>query len=72
MAHGHLIAALAMSGHEAEVGEALHRYLALPLRGARTIAAWRAQYTNPHSDPRLLEYWDRMLDGLRKAGMPEE
>ena len=74
-AHGNLIAALAMSGHEAEAGEALQRYLALPPPGARTIAAWkayRAQYTNPQSDPRYLEMWDRMIEGLRKAGMPEE
>jgi adenylate cyclase len=74
-AHRDLIAALALSGRDAEAREALQRYLALPPAGLRTIAAWTAfsaQSTNEHSDPRLLDYWDRMIEGLRKAGMPEE
>jgi adenylate cyclase len=73
-AHGNLIAALALTGRDAEASEALQRSLALPPPGAKTIAAWkayRAQYTNPQSDPRYLEMWDRMIEGLRKAGMPE-
>jgi adenylate cyclase len=69
-AQGSLIAALALSGHEAEAGEALQRYLALPPPGARTIAAWKAD-PNLQSDPRYLDMWDRMIEGLRKAGMPE-
>jgi adenylate cyclase len=70
-AHADLIAALALTGHEADAHEALQRYLALPPSGPGTIAAWKAikaQYTNP----RYLEYWDRTIEGLRKAGMPEE
>jgi hypothetical protein len=38
------------------------------------MAAWRAyraQVTNERTDPRYLEYWDRVIDGLRKAGLPE-
>jgi adenylate cyclase len=69
-----LVAALALSGREAEANEALKRFLALPPAGPRTIASWKAykaQTTNEHSDPRLLEYWDRIIEGLRKAGMPE-
>ncbi len=31
-----------------------------------------AQPTNQHSDPRALEAWDRQIEALRKAGMPEE
>jgi len=27
--------------------------------------------TDQHSDPRLLDFWDRFIEGLRKAGMPE-
>ena len=74
-AHAPLIAALALTGHEPEAHEALQRYLALP-GGPKTIAAWKAFHkargVNEHSDPRVLEYQDRLLDGMRKAGMPEE
>jgi adenylate cyclase len=74
--HAHLIAALALSGHETEAREALQRYLALPSsERLRTIAAWKehdAQFTNSNSDPRLLESYERENEGLRKAGMPEE
>jgi hypothetical protein len=70
-----LIAIFALTGHEVEAQEALQRYLALPPAGGpRTIAVWKAyksQLTNPHSDPRYLELWDRLVEGLRKAGMPE-
>lgn len=78
LAHKSLIAALALAGHEAEAQETLRRYLALPpsgqSSGQRTIAAWnayKAQTTGPQSDPRMIEMWDRMIEGLRKAGMPE-
>jgi adenylate cyclase len=74
-AHGALIAALALTGHEAEAHEALQRYLALPAAARKTIAGWRGfkdQLTSENSDPRYLEFWDRMIEGLRKAGMPEE
>jgi adenylate cyclase len=73
-AHRDLIAGLAFTGREAEAKEALQRYLALPNAGFRTIAAWdayKAQSTGPQSDPRVLESWDRLIEGLRKAGMPE-
>jgi adenylate cyclase len=72
-AHKDLIAALALSGQEAEAHEALRRYLALPGSGYRTIAAWKAyrdRFNNPQY-ARYLESWDRKLEGLRKAGMPE-
>jgi adenylate cyclase len=73
-AHGDLVAALALTGRDAEARESLQRYLALPPVGPRTIAAWKAfeaQFTNPQTDPRYLDYWDRVIEGLRKAGMPE-
>jgi TolB-like protein/class 3 adenylate cyclase/Flp pilus assembly protein TadD len=73
--HGNLIAALALTGRETEAHDALQRYLALPGSRPRTIAAWKAlsaQYKYEHEDPRLLDDWDRVIDGLRKAGMPEE
>ena len=74
--HGHLIAALALSGHEPEAREALQSYLSLPSsEGLRTIAAWKkhyAQFSNSNTDPRALDAYDREYEGLRKAGMPEE
>ena len=76
-AHANLVAALALSGREAEAREALQRYLALTASGKlRTIAAWRAYYEarvdEHHKDPRVLDSHDRAIEGLRKAGMPEE
>ena len=73
--HAHLVAALALSGHETEAREALQRYLALPSsERLRTIAAWKehyAQFTNSNTDSRVLESYEREYEGLRKAGMPE-
>ncbi len=54
-AHGDLIAALALTGHEAEAREALQRFLALPPSGMgafRTIAAWKA-YRGAHVGPHI-------------------
>ena len=73
--HMQLIAALALTGHEAEAHEALQRYLALPSVGPKTITALKAleaPFTYAHSDPRILELRDRRIEGLRKAGLPEE
>ena len=45
-AHATLVAALALTGHDAEAREALQRYLALPSSGPlKTIAAWKAHYS---------------------------
>ena len=74
-AHVRLIAALALSGYESEAHEALQRYLSRPTTEPKTIAAWkvlRARFVNERSDPRFLELSDRGIEGLRKAGMPEE
>ena len=49
------------------------RLLALPTSGPlKTIAAWKALTESQHGDPRFVEAHERMYDGLRKAGMPEE
>jgi len=72
-AHTYLVAALALTGHDAEARDALQRYLALPSTGPfRTIAGWKAHTEAQHGDPRYVEAHERMYDGLRKAGMPEE
>jgi tetratricopeptide (TPR) repeat protein len=70
--HAALIAALALAGHETEARDALKRYLALPSTGSlKTIAAFKAYFSaQGHSPPRV-EAYERIYDGLRKAGMPE-
>ena len=65
-----LSASLALSGHDAEAREALGRYLALPLDIPRTIAQFKAR--QPYDTSNLRSYYDRLYEGLRKAGMPEE
>ena len=72
-AHVVLVAALALTDHEAEAREALKRYLAPPsIAPFRTIAAWKAYYSKQGDDSRFVEMSERSYDGLRKAGMPEE
>jgi len=72
--HGILAAALALTGHEAEARDAAERYVVV--RKLKSIAAVKAALTPPSADPRLRAYPDRFLarfiEGLRKAGMPEE
>ena len=70
--HTILVAALALTGHDAEAREALQRYVALPSTGPfKTIAAFRAYYSAQGGGPTRLEATERIYDGLRKAGMPE-
>jgi adenylate cyclase len=72
-AHLALVAALALTGHDAEARAALQRYLALPSSGTlKTIAAWKAHQMSQGSDPRFVELSERSYDALRKAGMPEQ
>ena len=72
-AHTYLVAALALTGRNTEAREALQRYLALPsARPLKTIAAWKALNMSLGGDPRFVESNERMYEGLRKAGMPEE
>jgi adenylate cyclase len=71
-----LVAALALTDHDAEAREALQRYLAPSTAPFKTIAAWKAHLTSlaPKQgvDPRFVDMSERSYDGLRKAGMPEE
>ena len=70
--HATLVAALALSGHDAEAREALQRYLALPSTGPlKTIAAWKAYFSAQGGGPARIETNERTYEGLRKAGMPE-
>ena len=65
-----LAASLALSGHDVEAREALRRYLALPLDIPKTIAQFKAR--QPYDTPNLRSYYDRLYEGLRKTGLPEE
>jgi hypothetical protein len=68
--HLNLVAALALTGRDAEAREALQRYLALPSTGPlKTIAACKAYLDSQHWVP--AEVSERTYNGLRKAGMPE-
>lgn len=64
-----LAAALAETGREVEARETLQRYLSLSGTRARTIAQWKAQM--PSGNPVFLAYAERLVDGLRKAGLPD-
>jgi hypothetical protein len=67
------VAALALTGHDAEAREALQLYLALPSTGPlKTVAAWKAYFSAQGGDPPRVETNEREYEGLRKAGMPEE
>jgi adenylate cyclase len=65
-----LAAALAATGREREAHETLQRYFSLSGTTARTIAQWQTQM--PSNNPAFLAYAQRLTEGLRKAGMPEE
>jgi hypothetical protein len=71
-----LVAARALTDHDAEAREALQGYLAPPTAPFKTIAAWKAHLMSlapkQGGDPRIVEMSERSHDGLRKAGMPEE
>jgi adenylate cyclase len=71
-----LVAALALTDHDAEAREALQRYLAPSTASFRTVAAWRTHLMSlaPKQgvDPRFVEMSERSYDGLRKAGMAEQ
>jgi len=74
-AYFNLVAALAWTGRDAEAHEALKNYLASVPGGPKTITAWKAiapPFTYVHSDPRFLDCWNRTIEGMRKAGLPEE
>ena len=72
LAHGLLAAALALTGHEAEAGDAVQRFTALS--NFKSIAALMKSgiAPSPSADPRVRATFDRAIEGLRKAGMPAE
>jgi adenylate cyclase len=65
-----LAAELGLTGDEADARETLNQYLSLGGTRARTIAQWKAH--QPSDNPVFLADVKRLMEGLRKAGMPEE
>jgi adenylate cyclase len=65
-----LAAALALTGHEAEARDAQQRGAALSK--FKNVAAVKALAPPPSADPRVRAGFDRFVEGLRRAGMPEE
>jgi len=69
--NGILVAALALTAHEAEARDRLQRRNAV--RSFKSIVAYKAEIAPPPSaDPRVHASFDRFIEGLRKAGLPEE
>ena len=64
-----LAASAALQGQDADARETLQRYLALPIPSSKSIAQLRCR--QPYDNPFLHEVYNRVYDGLRKAGMPE-
>jgi hypothetical protein len=50
----------------------LQRYLSLKTTRVRTIAQYRAYRKTLSDNPAFLAQGERVFEGLRKAGMPEE
>jgi adenylate cyclase len=67
-----LISELALDGREAEAREMLKRYLAVSGPRVRTLAQRKAFHYAFSDNPVYLAWGDRMVEGLRKAGMPEQ
>ena len=67
-----LASELALNGQEAEARETLQRYLSLKTARRKTIAQVAAYLKPLSNNPAFVAYADREIEGLRKAGMPQE
>jgi adenylate cyclase len=66
-----LASALALIGRSAEAKKALDQYRAYSAVKTTTIAQLRMQQFALADNPEWIAYNERLFDGLRKAGMPE-
>jgi len=66
-----LASASALSGQQAEAGEAIKAYLADSRTKSRTISQFQRQQLAMAKNPKWLAYNERFAEGLRKAGLPE-
>jgi tetratricopeptide (TPR) repeat protein len=67
-----LIASLALDGRDVEAREALAQYLSFNDRRPKTVSQWRLQVRAYSDNPAFLAAFERLYEGLRKAGLPEE
>jgi adenylate cyclase len=67
-----LASAYALTGQQAEAQDELKRYLSLSRTKTTTIAQLRTQMLSLANNPKWVAYVERLLEGLRKAGMPEQ
>lgn len=67
-----LASAYALIGQQAEAQDELKRYLLLSRTRTTTIAELRKQQLSFADNPKWVAYNERLFEGLRKAGMPEE
>ncbi len=67
-----LAAALALTGQQADAHATLKRYLAVNGITSTTIAQLRKQQLSLADNSTWVAYNERLFEGLRKAGMPEE
>jgi tetratricopeptide (TPR) repeat protein len=67
-----LASALALTGRQAEARETLKRYSTMTGVTTTTIVQLRKQQLSLADNPTWVAYNERLFEGLRKAGMPEE
>jgi predicted Zn-dependent protease len=67
-----LTSVLGLTGRQAEARDALQKYLSLKGTTSKTIAEFRARHRAMSDSQKWLAYSDRLVEGLRRAGMPEE
>jgi hypothetical protein len=67
-----LASALALTGRQAEARETLKRYSTMTGVTTTTIGQLRKQQLSLADNPTWVAYNERLFEGLRKAGMPEE
>jgi adenylate cyclase len=67
-----LASALALTGRQTEARETLKRYSTLTGVTTTTIGQLRKQQLSLADNPAWVAYNERLFEGLRKAGMPEE
>ena len=60
------------NGRQAEAQDELKRYLSLSRTKSTTIAQLRKQQLSLADNSTWVAYNERLFEGLRKAGMPEE
>jgi adenylate cyclase len=65
-----LAASVALQGQDADARDTLQAISPLPVPSAKSIAQLRDR--QPYDNPFLHEVCNRVYEGLRKAGMPED